>query len=620
MYNFLPIIDNLIERLQNQEQLDLEFKDCRGGLSNDIWETISAFANSQGGWLLIGVDRKGVPVRLSFDQTDKLKKELFDLSRNKQKINRETFTDGETELYHYNVDHVDKVILIVRINAVSRTSKPVYINGNPYSGTFVRRHEGDYRCNEEEVKRMIRDASTDAIDSSVLDYFAADAFLKDTIRRFRQRLQNRNPEHEFNDYDEERFLNAISATDHKTNKITIAGLLMFGNEFSLRKWRKRHLIDFRINSEHIKETIWIDRIAWEGNLLDGYFKIFPKLTEGIHVPHIIRNAESIEDTPLHIALREAFINLLVHTDYAESDVSLIIKSPEGYFFRNPGASRITQNDLFAGNRSDPRNPNLLFMFRLIGLAEEAGSGIPKIIRNWKSLGFQLPNVEVGTERYEFAIQLKNAHLLTDEDRKWLKILGGGFDEHQQLALVCARHEGKIDNERLRTMSVIHPSDATRILTGLRNAGLLNKVNDRRGSFYIIPADIQGPTLFNDLIEALPADIKGVKQNFKTLKEIPETLKENLKTLKEDAEILKETSKILKENLKRSVRRELMELVIIRLCELAPRKANELSKSLKIRQTTLSTSYLNLLLKSEKILWTGKSRRDKSGTYIAKKNG
>jgi len=340
------------------------------------------------------------------------------------------------------------------------------------------------------------------------------------------------------------------------------------------------------------------------------------------VPHIIRDAESIEDTPVHISLREAFINLLVHTDYAESEAALITKSPEGYYFRNPGASRITRHDLFAGNRSDPRNPNLLFMFRLIGLADEAGSGIPKIIRNWKSLGFQLPNVEVGTERYEFVIQLKNAHLLTDEDRKWLNTLGDRFDENQQLVLICAKHEGKVDNERLRTMTSLHPADATRVLTGLRDLGLLNKVSDRRGSFYILPrTGMYGhPTLFHDLVDGLPSDEKGIKQNFKTLKEIPEPLKENLKTLKEDDEILKETDKILKENLRRNVRRQWMELVILRLCEIAPRKANQLASLLKISQQSLVTSYLKPLRNQGLISWTGKSEKDKSGTYITIKNG
>jgi ATP-dependent DNA helicase RecG len=91
------------------------------------------------------------------------------------------------------------------------------------------------------------------------------------------------------------------------------------------------------------------------------------------------------------------VNLLVHADYAETDASLIVRSPDGYFFRNPGSSRVSEFDLLAGDRSDPRNPELVRMFRYIGLAEEAGSGMPKIIRAWRELGFVLPDIDVGTD-------------------------------------------------------------------------------------------------------------------------------------------------------------------------------------------------------------------------------
>ena len=620
--SFSPIIEQLIERLQNRESLDLEFKDCRGGLSNDLWETVCAFANTQGGWLLIGVDKKGIAVGFDEDHANNLKKDLFDIERNKNKISREVFTDNDVELDRHETNN--RVLIVVRIAAVPRTSKPVFLNNNPMTGTFVRRHESDYRCNEQEVKRMFRDASAEAIDSNIIEFFGRDSLLKDSINRYRQRLQNRSPEHEFNDYDELRFLIALGAIDESGQYPTIAGLLMFGSDHSLRKWRKRHLIDFRVNATDVNETIWIDRIAWEGNLLDGYFKIFSRLTEGIPIPHIIRDAERVEDTPVHIALREAFVNLLVHGDYAESDASLIIKSPQGYYFRNPGASRITSQDLFTGNRSDPRNPNLLFMFRLIGLADEAGSGIPKIIRNWNNLGFQLPKMEVGTERYEFIIQLKNAHLLTDDDRKWLRSIGANeFDEHQQLALICARHEGKVDNERLRTMSSLHPSDATRILTGLRDKELLTKISDRRGTYYMLPGvPYQGPTLFQfeDLIDDTNEKKKPLQEISGDLKEIPIHLKEILKTLKEDVEILKQFEIHLKENPSRKQKREIQEAVILRLCEIRPRKSKELSIMLKTSQINLINGYLTPLVKKNLLMWTGSSVRDKSGTYKVNING
>ncbi len=194
------------------------------------------------------------------------------------------------------------------------------------TGTYIRRHEGDYRCREEEVKRMFREASDEAIDSSVLTEFRIDILNEETISRYRQRLQNRIPEHEFNDYSTDRFLVALGAADTSGSHPTVAGLMMFGKDMWIRKWRKRHLIDYRVNAEQKSDTTWLDRIPWEGNLFDGYFRIYPKLTKDIPVPHRIEGGERIEETPAHTAIREALVNLLAHADYSELDVSLIVKS------------------------------------------------------------------------------------------------------------------------------------------------------------------------------------------------------------------------------------------------------------------------------------------------------
>jgi ATP-dependent DNA helicase RecG len=591
-----PLVEQLIERLQSREQLDLEFKECKESLSENLWETVSAFANTRGGWLLLGVTDKGIPIGML--NPEKRVKELFDLGRNPQKISTEVWTERDVSIE--TLENLD--VIVARVPATPRIKKPIYINGNPMTGTFVRRHDGDYRCKEDEVRRMFREASVEAVDSTVLTEFGLESFSQDTITRYRQRLQNRTPEHEFNDYPQDRFLVALGAVDAGYKSPTIAGLLMFGTEVSLRRWRKRHLIDYRSNEQTLNETTWEDRIPWDGNLLDAYLRVYPKLTEGIHVPHRVEGGERVEETPTHTALRESLVNLLVHADYAETDASLVIRSPEGYYFRNPGSSRISQYDLFTGNRSDPRNPSLLFMFRLVGLAEEAGSGLPKIIRAWRSLGFQVPNIEIGTERYEFGLMLRNAHLFSNADRDWLQRLGTDLIEVEQLALVCAKHEDRVDNERLRTLAAMHPSDATRVLTGLRDKGLLQKESDRRGAYYQIPIS---------LVETLPV---ASLFDTETPKDVDKDLRQARENLRVETEILRDVRKNLRQRTTRAKRREFITLSIIRPCRLRPFSSAELAKACRMTQTNMVTGYLKALLAAGQIRWTGRTPNDRNGRY------
>lgn len=281
---------------------------------------------------------------------------------------------------------------------------------------------------------MMREASDVAADSNILDKFSWGDLDKNTIARYRRRYQTANPASPWNNYDDKKFLSVIKGyrkdRERDIEGITVAGLLLAGTPDALREWRTRHLIDYRLVSDDSDfNSRWDDRVAWEGNLFGAFETMFPRLIEAQPVPFRLRDGARLDESPVQVAMREALVNLLVHADYAETQASLIVRSPKGYFFRNPGSSRLLETELLAGDRSDPRNPELVRMFRMIGLADEAGTGMPKIARAWRELGFQLPNINVGTERYEFSLELHHSHLIRRKT-------GNGF---LHLGKIGARH-------------------------------------------------------------------------------------------------------------------------------------------------------------------------------------
>ena len=50
--------EELLARLNDIEWNDFEVKEASGGLPKSMWETVSAFSNTEGGWIILGVKEK----------------------------------------------------------------------------------------------------------------------------------------------------------------------------------------------------------------------------------------------------------------------------------------------------------------------------------------------------------------------------------------------------------------------------------------------------------------------------------------------------------------------------------------------------------------------------------
>ncbi len=139
-----------------REHNQLEAKKAKGGFPGSFWETYSAFANTDGGIILLGMreEKNGrlVPEEVN---AEKLKKDFWNMVNNRQKISANIVTDSMVQIEKFN----GKEILVIRVPRAERTARPVYVGMDPKSGTYRRNHEGDYHCSLDEMSLMFRDAS-----------------------------------------------------------------------------------------------------------------------------------------------------------------------------------------------------------------------------------------------------------------------------------------------------------------------------------------------------------------------------------------------------------------------------------------------------------------------------
>jgi predicted HTH transcriptional regulator len=482
-----------------REDVDLEAKsplgqDGRGALPKDLFESYSAFANTDGGMIYLGV--KELKDR-SFDahgieNPDPVLDDLWNQLNNPQKVSRNLLTPAMVRRFP---SASGRWVIEIEVPRATRHERPIFINGNPLKGTYKRHHAGDYLCREDEVKRMLAEQTEDARDARLLPGYTFDDLDMDSFKAYRNRMAALKPDHPFNGAENLEFLRKLGGwrKDRQTGEegLTLAGLLMFGKHEAIHEVVPNYFVDYRELPVGGTKTKWVDRLSpdgtWSGNLYDFYRMTIQRLFRDLKVPFRLEGGEREDDTPVHKALREALVNSLVHADYSARISILVVKAPVYFGFRNPGKMRIPIEKALEGGHSDCRNRSLQKMFSLIGLGEQAGSGIPRVLENWKSQHYRLPEMWESDEPEATLMRLRTVSLLPESTLGDLRDLFGQsfdrLDENGRLALATAHIEGFVTNARIQQISRLHRRDITALFKSLVDQGMLVPDGQGRATSY-----------------------------------------------------------------------------------------------------------------------------------------
>ncbi|HJX11876.1 MAG TPA: RNA-binding domain-containing protein, partial [Candidatus Binatia bacterium] len=493
---------DLPEIYELSEGLEFEVKkaagrDGDGQLPDSFWASYSAMANTEGGVILLGVeetaDHKFNVVGIANPQ--KIIQDLWNLANNSQKISANILHSDDAQV----LDVEGKRVVRVRVPRAVRPQRPVYVGTNPFKGTYQRRGDGDFLCSEESVKRMLADQVEEARDAKLLDHYDFDDLNLPTLQAYRNAFKSVKPDHPWVDLDDKEFLCNIGGwtKNRETGRegLTVAGILMFGKLRSILDVLPNYVVDYQERPTDPNDARrWMDRVTtdgtWSGNLYDFFRTVIQRLTRDLKVPFLLKGVTRVDDTPVHEALREALVNEIIHADFTGRVSLLVVKRADMFGFRNPGVMRMPIEQAIRGGVSDCRNRNLQKMFQLVGLAEQAGSGLNKVFRNWKGQHWRTPQLYENPELDATVLRLHMASLLPKETLEELDARFGprfrGLSETERLALATASIEGRVTHARLRQMSTDHPRDLSATLGRLVDDGFLVSEGVGRGTVYHLP--------------------------------------------------------------------------------------------------------------------------------------
>ena len=162
---------------------------------------------------------------------------------------------------------------------------------------------------------------------------------------------------------------------------------------------------------------------------------------------------AVEDSPQLEALREALVNMLMHTDYFSHAKPRVRIFTDRLEFENPGNFPLPISELLMKDISLPRNPVIAKLFRNVKLAETAGYGFSKMLK-WEQVTQKKVNFENSIDfsfvTFILPVTTKNeppdnypttTRQVTEQVNKMLLLLNGNenISAAEIMNILCLKH-------------------------------------------------------------------------------------------------------------------------------------------------------------------------------------
>ena len=379
---------------------DLEYKKAKNALPDSFWETYSAFANTNGGKIILGIDEKNEDPYQGVNDPQKIRDNLFALVANKQKVSCNLLTDNDIE--YVSIPDKERQLMVITIREASSDQKPVHLK-NDFRESYKRLGEGDVKLDKEELKYLMA-SSHDDIDSELLTNYDENDLNIETIKEYKNLLVELSGNTKYINMPLRAFLTEIGVfKKDRTDgiyKLTAGGLLFFGKYNSIISRYPKFQLDY-FEKDNSLSTRWNDRVSTgdmmypDLNMYDFFNLAYKKLTATTN-DRFELNDESAHRLPfkkdLSESIREALVNCLMHAYYDFDSPIVITAYNDFYEFKNPGKMKISIPEFIHGGTSKTRNSTISSLFRRIGMSEKAGSGGPKIFDVSEKYNLKIPEV------------------------------------------------------------------------------------------------------------------------------------------------------------------------------------------------------------------------------------
>lgn len=430
---------------------------------DELAETLVAFANSDGGTILIGLTPDGTPCDLLEEEVEGILASAL----------RQCRPPVPTEWQRIEVSGGWAIALRVPRSTELHTLADGRVlvrsgtENRPLVGDAVR-HLAATKSSGDFEQEPVTGSSTADFDPEIVAEYRAKR-----EERLRRPIT----------LDDNELFQAIGAVDEEGTP-TVAGLLLFGREPQVHL-PQSGLVVVRFEGTEPRGPGglpgYVRREEIRGPLPRLIESAWQIIWEEMRVAAVVKGLVREEKTEYPpFAVREALVNAVCHRDYRLTgrrieirmfDDRMEVISPGGL----PGY--ITLDNIVDEHFS--RNPRIVDGLFQWGFIEELGLGIDRMIEDMLAAG--LPGPEFRATPYSFTVTLRNTRVRPPM-QEWER----SMNERQIKAMEYIRKHGHITNREYRQLCPNVSAETLRLdLADLVKRGLIIKVGSKRGTYYIL---------------------------------------------------------------------------------------------------------------------------------------
>lgn len=342
--------DELLLKLTDIEWDDFECKTAKDKLPDDVWQTVSAFSNTSGGWIVFGIRQIGKRFEIEgINNGEKTESDFLNTLRGGQKFNLRLSAQGKK----FNFDGK----LVLAFFVPSSMVKPIYYN-NPIN-TFIRTGSGDRRATESEIMAMMRDQAFGSKSEQVVEGTSINDLNMGSLETYRNQIRNENPSFPYKNLPDIQFCEKVGIS--KEGKLTIGGILMLGQRDAVQRYASNFWIDYlEIPGKSLAEAQvrYTYRMQEQDNIWESYQIILQRLRNFVDAPYEAQpSGAGTEDESQLYALREGLTNCCAHADYFSPMHPTIRVFTDRIELQNPGRFMFPLEELRTQIHSIPPQPD-----------------------------------------------------------------------------------------------------------------------------------------------------------------------------------------------------------------------------------------------------------------------